>query len=98
MATKYTLGGGRRELLLGIPTKSRGILEAAARVHAVRERAKRIKKRLKDREDVAVLVLVAALERSGQEACKVGPYLIMAESKTKIRIQKKLERKTDGKR
>lgn len=78
--------------------KDPAIMKAAARVHAIRERSKRVKGRLKEHENAAVLVLVAALERRGLEACKVGPYLIMADVKMKIRIKKKMERSPERRR
>lgn len=89
-ALAHMLGGG--------PIKDPAILKAAAQVYAIRERSKRLKSRLKDREEHAVLLLVAALERRGLEACKVGPYLIMADVRMKIRIKKKIERPPERRR
>ncbi len=86
------------QMLYGGPIRDPAIMKAAALVYSTREKSKQLKKRLKDREDAAILVLVAALERRGLEACKVGPYLIMADVKMKIRIKKKLERKPDRRR
>ncbi len=86
------------QMLYGGPVRDPAIMKAAAVVYAIRERSKRLRSRLKDREEKAVLVLVSALERRGLEACKIGPYLIMADVRMKIRIKKKLERPPDRRR
>lgn len=98
MSSKKAPGGGLAQLLYGGTLRDPAIMKAAARVYHIRERSKRLKKRLKDREDAAVLVLVAALMRRGLEACRVGPYVVMADSRIKIRITKKLGKEPARKR
>lgn len=97
MSAKGKPTGAIAQLLYGRPIRDPALMKAAARVYDERERAKRLKKRMKDREDAAVLLLVTALEHRGLEACKVGPYLVMADVRMKIQIKKKLERKPSGK-